>query len=86
MTIDSLKPGYGWYPSGSSPRRYNLFRDHPAYLIRLRDLRHMAKHSQWVLSYHAGHVAHPSLSENSNIDDKVMQMTAQILEEPLVQK
>ena len=43
MTINSLQPGHGRSPSGSSPGWIDLLRDHSAYRIILRVPRHVTK-------------------------------------------
>ena len=63
ITIDSLQPGHGRPPSRSSQLKAELISSEITLLTGL---------SQLVLSYHAGHLAHPSVTEKSIFGDEVV--------------
>ena len=56
-----------WPPFRSSLGRTDLFRDHSSYRNGPQEPYHLTKKSQLGFSYHACHLAHPSLTENSII-------------------
>ena len=65
-----------WPASGPRPGSTDLFRDNSAYRIGPREPRRVTKQLQ--LAYHAVHLVHPSLTENSIIGDEVFPVIVHI--------